>query len=198
MFGFFWFVVAFWTCFVAFQFQMLKWMAGHYWGWFLHLGCVYVPVVFFHFTLLFSGRKSEHSKALKWAYLTATFFILLNTFTDLFTVETVYRDAYTYPRPAVLYPLYIIFFQVMGIWSIFLLFQFRKGLTASLKKALDAFLVVFLLAYLGSMDNYLIMYDVQLFPLYPFGLYLIVPFAIVGSRSVLKLQKSAASHYPKK
>ncbi|HXV28380.1 MAG TPA: hypothetical protein VD913_05370, partial [bacterium] len=37
------------------------------------------------------------------------------------------------------------------------------------------------LAYLGALDNFLIMADIRIFPLYPFGLYLAVPYVtIVG------------------
>ena len=171
---------------MGFQLQLLKWMPGIIWGWFLHLGCIYVPVVFFHFAFYFSDKRQGFI-FVKIAYLIATIFILLNTFTTSFTQETIYRDFFAYPKPALLYPLYILFFQIVGFGSTLLLIQKGRGLPSNAWGIFYLFLIVYLLAYLGSMDNFLIMYDIRIFPLYPYGLYMIPPFVIFGSYAVSKL-----------
>ena len=116
------------------------------------------------------------------------FFILLNSFGDLFTGENMFRTYYYYPKPSVLYPLYILYFQFYGLLSTWQIFRFRKKIPADLRKYLYLFLVVHILAYAGSMDNYLIMYDKLIFPLYPYGLYLILPYVLIGSFAFSKIQ----------
>ncbi|MBI4373059.1 MAG: hypothetical protein HY585_04980 [Candidatus Omnitrophica bacterium] len=183
-FGLFWFSVAFWTLFVSAQFHLFKWISGFTWGWYLHLGCIFVPVLFLHFALHLTNHHKDYALVMKLAYGIATLFILLNTFTDWFTQETIYRDRYAYPKPAVLYPLYILFFQVIGFWTAFLLFKWSHTLPAKSRKLLYLFLTVHTMAYIGSMDNYLIMYDIRIPTLYPYGLYLILPYVFFGSYAI--------------
>lgn len=187
-FGFFWLSIAFWTFFVGAQSELLKWMSSFAWGWFLHTGCIFVPILFLHFTLRLTKQMERLSWCLKLAYLIGLIFVLLNTFTGLFTGETIYRDYYAYPKPAVLYPLYIAFFQLAGAGTLILLLQWGQKLSRSTKVTFYLFLVVHVLAYIGSMDNYLIMYDLRIFPLYPYGLYLVLPYVVFGSFAIRKLQ----------
>ena len=64
----------------------------------------------------------------------------------------------------------------------------KKIYTQPIIKYLYLFLTVHILAYAGAMDNYLIMYDKLFVPLYPYGLYMIVPYVVLGSIAFLKLQ----------
>jgi len=187
-FGFFWLNVAFWTLFVAFQFQIQRWMSGFFWGLILHLGCVFVPVLFLHFVLYFTESRSKYAFVLKLTYLFAIAFLLLDAFTSVFTGQVIYRNYYTYPKPAILYPVYILYFQVVGFWTLVLCLKLRKTVSSQARQWMDLFLVLHILAYIGCMDNYLIMYDIRFFPLYPYGLYLLLPYAILGSYAIVKFQ----------
>ncbi len=178
--GAYWLTIAFWSFTVGLQFQLLRLIPDTIWGWFLHLGCVYIPAVFFHFATRYSGYDKK-SWAVLWNYLLATFFILLNTFTPFFTQGTVYRDHYAYPRPALVYPVYFIFFVTTVCWGTFLLFKSSASLPQIYRNGLFLFLLLNLLAYSGAMDNFLIMADIRVFPLYPFGLYLVPPYVVLGS-----------------
>ena len=170
------------------QLELLKRMSGFVWGWFLHVGCIFVPIVFLHFTLHLTKQRKKLSWCLWLAYLAGITFILLNTFTDIFTGKTIYRDDYAYPKPEALYPLYITFFQLIGAGTLALLIQWGRALSGSAKPVFYLFLLVHVLAYIGSMDNYLIMYDLRIFLLYPYGLYLIIPYVLFGSYAIHKLQ----------
>ena len=189
-FGLFWLAVAFWTYFVAMQAEFLRWIPGRLWGWLLHLGCISVPVLFFHFALHLSACRKQYSWALKTVYGTALVFILLNVFTHLFTGAIIYRDDYAYPKPAVLYPLYIAFFQMMGLWTFILVLQAGQLIPTKFRKLLYFYLALHVFAYLGSMDNFLIMYDIRMFPLYPYGVYLILPSVVFGTYVISKIQIS--------
>jgi hypothetical protein len=189
--GFFWLVVAFWTLFVSQQFELLSWMPPRVWGFLLHLGCIYVPLVYFHFALHLTGKRKTHERALKVGYGFMATFLLLIVFTDFFTAEIIYRDLYAYPKPSVLYPVYITFFQVFGFGGAYLIFRWAAKFQKDTRERVHFFLLLQILAHIGAMDNYLIMYDIQWFPLYPYGLYFILPFAIFGSRVIQHLKTKA-------
>ncbi|OGW81405.1 MAG: hypothetical protein A3G33_00975 [Omnitrophica bacterium RIFCSPLOWO2_12_FULL_44_17] len=190
LFGIFWLTVSFWCSFVGFQFNLLNVMPHFWWGWLLHFGCIMVPVVFMHFALVFSGalQRSGMQNFLKLGYWIAAVFLLLILFSNWFTAEIAYRDTLNYPRPSFLYPVYIVFFQVMGLVGTLALFQMRKALSPEKRKWLYVYLVVHLFAHAGAMDNYLIMYDVRIFPLYPYGLYMILPYVVLGSIAFRKIR----------
>ena len=190
-FGYFWLTVAFWTYFVFHQFELLKQMPGFWWGFFLHLGCMYVPLIYFHFALHLTHTRKKHDRALKIGYGLLGFFLILIVFSHLFTGEIVYREAYAYPKPSVLYPIYIIFFQVFGFFGAFLIFRWAAKFNKETRSQIHFFLLLQILAHVGAMDNYLIMYNIQWFPLYPYGLYFILPYAIFGSLIIQHLKTKA-------
>jgi hypothetical protein len=194
VFGFFWLATAFWTLTVGFQHEWLSFLPDQIWGWFLHVGCISVPIVFFNFSVEYAAsiEKKPDVRAKAFVvigYLIAFAFVLLNTFTPWFTHTTVHNALYAYPKPAVLYPIYILFFQVFGIWATLILFRLRKAVPPAARKLLFIYLIVHLLAYAGSMDNYLIMYEIRIFPLYPYGLYLVAPYAVIGSLMIARINK---------
>lgn len=192
IFGLYWLSIALWSGFVAFQFQFLRVMPNYVWGWCLHLGCVYIPVLFFHFAVYYSGHLEDELNVLKVSYVIATTFIFLNTFTHFFTYETAFRDSYAYPRPAILYPLYFVFFVSIVVWGTILLLRPKRKFSRASQTRLILFSVLSILAYLGGMDNFLIMADIRIFPLYPFGVYLLVPYATIGSYAISRtLARSA-------
>lgn len=187
-FGLFWLTVALWTFFVGFQFPIINHISGDAWGWWLHIGCILVPIVYYHFSLIFTRNPKRF--LLWFGYGLFLLFILLNSFSDWFTGENIFRMYYHYPKPGILYPSYVAYFQFYGLLSTWQIFKFRKQIVVPGQQFLYLFLFVHLLAWVGAMDNYLIMYDKLIFPLYPFGLYLVLPYVLIGSFSFLKLQSA--------
>ncbi len=187
MYGIYWLVIGFWGFFVGFQFELLEVMPPFWWGWVLHLGCVMVPPVFLHFALVFSENPSR----VKWmsiAYGLSGLYLALILFSNLFTSEIIYRDTLTYPKPSFLYPVYIVSFQVMALLGVIELWKYRERLSSSKARMwLYIFLATQVVAHIGAMDNYLIMYDIRIFPLYPYGLYAILPYALIGSAAIVKV-----------
>lgn len=186
LFGLYWLSIAFWSFTVGFQFHLLKVFPDFIWGWFLHLGCIYIPVLFFHFALCYSGHIRHKVTAVKICYAIATLFVVLNTVSPYFTHQVVYRHYYAYPKPALVYPLYFVFFVTLISWGTILLLRPERKFTIVSRKRLLLFVILNILAYLGGFDNFLIMADIRIFPLYPFGLYLVVPYAIIGAYVISK------------
>lgn len=190
LFALYWFSIAFWAFFVGTQVYTIPRLSGFWWGWFLHLGCTFIPVLLFHSVIVFTNQKSSTlHNALKTSYTITILFNLLNLWPGLFTSQTIYQDAYAYPKPALFYPFYFILFVVLVIWSTILLTRQLSLLSSVERKLLKLVLVTQILAYMGGMDNFLIMIDVRLPGLYPYGLYAIPLYALATSYSARRLFK---------
>jgi hypothetical protein len=184
--------MAFWALLVGTQAHTIPILSGFWWGWFLHLGCTFIPVLLFHAVIVFTNQNdSRPRKALKASYAITILFNLLNLWPGMFTGQTIYRDAYAYPKPALFFPLYFILFVVLVVWSTLLLIQRLPLLASPEKNLLKLILATQVLAYIGGVDNFLIMVDVRLPGLYPYGLYAIPLYALVTSYGARRLFKTA-------
>ncbi len=189
LYGFYWAVISFWSFTVGFQAHLLKFVPDGVWGWFLHLGCLFIPVIFLQFSVKFSGiNRDLGKKMIVVSYLVTVLYLALNSFTPYFTKGTSYRDNYAYPTPSNFYIAYFVTFVFMilcGTWC--LVHRYRKEQSFRNRKWVVLFILVHLFAYLGAMDNFFIMADIRIFPWYPFGLYPVFLYAIVGSFAFNKL-----------
>ena len=177
----YWFVIAFWSSTVAFQHYFLKSLTPNVWGWMLHLGCLFVPVLFIHFAVAYSDAPAPAKFIVKSSYVITAIYLFLNTCTTFFTFQTAYRDDYAYPVPSNFYFLYFISFITMVIYGTYLLMKLRLKECKQGKIYFISFLLLHTLAYVGALDNFFIMADIRIFPWYPYGLYLVVPYATIGS-----------------
>ncbi len=180
IFAAYWFSISFWSFTVGWQSVLIRKMSAFWWGWFLHMGCIFIPTLLLHFAFAYT-RETRHRKALLGFMYAASFlYLFLNTFTALFTSGTVYRDAYAYPRPSTLYPLYFITFVLSVCYGtyLFIRVKMRRGPLGT--KGLRNYLIAQVLGYTGGMDNFSIMADIRIFPLYPYGLYLGVLYALTA------------------
>ncbi len=190
LFALYWFSIAFWAFFVGTQAHAIPVLSGFWWGWLLHLGCTFIPVLLFHSVIVFINSKDPRLRtALGASYVITILFNLLNLWPGLFTGQTIYRDAYAYPKPVLFFPLYFVLFVALVVWSTLLLIRQLPLLSSRGKNLLKIILVTHVLAYLGGLDNFLIMVDVRLPGLYPYGLYVIPFYALVtsyGARSLFR------------
>lgn len=191
-----WFSIAFWAFFVGWQADLIQRLGGFWWGWLLHLGCVLIPTFFLHFAFEYSGETGRARRILTAAYVVSIAYLALNLATGFFTGETVFRDAYAYPKPALLYPMYFVTFVASIIYGTLLMIRAGYKAGGETRQALFIYLAGHALGYGGSMDNFLIMADIRIFPLYPFGVYLVafygaVAFYVVQRRHFLESAPSA-------
>ena len=176
--GLYWFSMAFWAFFVGTQPYIIELFSAFWWGFFLLLGCTFIPVLLFHFVISWTRQNTPVlRKTLAISYGMTVLFNLLNLWTTSFTNGTSYRDVYAYPTPAALFSLYFVLFVVLVVWSTLLLIQHLPKLPLKKQQVLKVWIATHTLAYLGGMDNFLIMIDVRISPLYPFGIYFIPLYA---------------------
>ena len=189
LFGIYWISIAFWSSTVAFQHFALKFIPDRIWGWFLHLGCLFIPALFLHYSVAANNVKRDCGRFVKAGYALTIVYVALNTFSNLFTHGTEYRDNYAYPRPSTFYSAYFFSFVVMVIFGTLLFIRSRKNFSSGSRKWFYIFLFFHIFAYAGAMDNFLIMADIRIFPLYPFGLYLVFPYAVIGGYAANQIKR---------
>ena len=150
-------------------------------GRILHLGCTFIPVLFAHFTIALAGRYRRHKWRLLVAYLIAGAYNLFNLYPGIFTSQIVYRSGYAYPKPVgLLYFSYFLFFVGLVTWGLIVIWQTCFYLEREAARWLRLFTLLTLVGYAGAMNNFLIMIDVRLYPLFPYGLYMVVLYATIS------------------
>jgi hypothetical protein len=180
IFGLYWLSISLWSFCVGFQSDLLLVLTPRVWGWCLHLGAIFIPFFFYLFTFQLTEKKNHRSTTIKVYLCLSLIFLILNTFTNLFTSQIIYRDGYAYPKPEFFYAFYFVFLWIMIFCGTCHLVEFSSKLPTSLRMNLIVFLFLHGLAYVGALDNFLIMIDIRIFPLYPYGLYLASPYAIAA------------------
>ncbi len=193
-----WFSIAFWAFFVGWQADLIQILGAFWWGWILHLGCVLIPTFFLHFAFEYSGETGRNRRILAAAYVVSVVYLALNLTTGLFTSGTAFRDAYAYPQPALLYPMYFATFVASIIYGTLLMIRAGYKAGGGTWQALLIYLVGHTLGYGGGMDNFLIMADIRIFPLYPYGVYLVAFYGAVAFYAVQRRRflESAPSVLP--
>lgn len=179
LFAAYWFSISFWSFTVGWQSILIKKISAFWWGWFLHIGCIFIPTLLLHFAFEYTRESAGKKIMLRLMYIASFFYLALNTFTTLFTSGTVYRDMYAYPRPSTFYPLYFVTFVVSVCYGTFLFIRARSRRTTR-SRNIRNYLFAQVLGYMGGMDNFAIMADIRISPLYPYGLYLGVLYAITA------------------
>lgn len=180
--------IALWSfCFTQLHTVPAAWAL--WWNRLLHLGCIFIPVLFVHFCVLFSDTFQRTKPLLAVAYAVAVAYNILNLFPGIFTAEIVYRDGYAYSRPVgLLYFTYFIFFVTLIFYGLRTLWKSVTQLPPERAKGLRIFLVTTALGYLGGLNNFLLMIDARVFPIFPYGLYLVVLYSAVAAYAIHKYQ----------
>ena len=141
----------------------------------LNAAAVLIPVTWFHFTLIFTGRKNAYKKLLRILYLLA---IILDcfAFTDWFIpgLKPVLSFVY-YTRPGQLFHIYVIMFFMVVPLGFTQLIQRAKRIEGVERLQLKGFILATLsgfvggsLTFLPAYDIFLPQYGLFLLPIYPF------------------------------
>jgi len=141
-----------------------------------------------------AGRYERHKWKLLVAYTIAVAYNLFNLHPGIFTSEIVYRSGYAYPKPmGLLYFSYFLFFVGLVTWGLITLWQTCFCLPREAARWLRVYVALTLAGYLGGMNNFLIMIDLRLFPLFPYGLYMVSLYAVIStyilSKQLLPLRR---------
>jgi signal transduction histidine kinase len=155
----------------------------------LHIGAALIPVTLIHFVFVFIDGSiyGIRKKILQILYFVALFFILLS-FTPVFVnkVSPRYNVPFLMHPGGVWYHVFVFYFVMLisyGLYKMFIEYISSSGVRHNQMKYL---FWSSLLGYMGGVDNFLIIYDVCIFPLYPYGTYAVPVYVIVTSYAIVR------------
>ena len=169
------FSIALWSAFLALHVFTENRQFAIITGKYLHVGAAFIPVMFVHFVSEFFGDRKQ--------IINRIFLIVLYLIAGVFVVlcinGTLVSDVA--PKYGIKYlmvanPGYIcliIFFSLCVSWGLSRLVRGFVAAEGLRKNQLKYLLFGSMLGYAGGVDNFLYLYDISMFPLFPYGTYAI-------------------------
>jgi signal transduction histidine kinase len=178
--------IALWSFSVTRFVPSISHSAAFYWGKFLHVGAIMIPIFFLHFVFVILKTTNKEKITLFCAYSLGIIFQCLNLFNPWLINGSSYRDLYAFPTPGRTYFLFFAFFIVCVLYGIFRLIQAYYISGGLLKNQLIYLILGSIIGYAGGLDNFAITVDWRIFPLYPFGAYTIAIYTLIMSYAITK------------
>ena len=156
-----------------------------FWARIEQSGVVFIPTFFIHFVIAFLGLQKKR-KILKPCYLFSSIFALL--FPTNLLARTAERkfETINFGEPGILYPILILYFIVGTIYGLYELFRRYKTAKGNLKNQLKYLCWSSLLGYLGGSASFLLVYDISIPVLNPFGTYLVAFYVFTTAYTIVK------------
>ncbi len=159
-----------------------------FWGKALNLGAITIPVLFYHFVLIYLQRFHERSKQILLGICYLFWFVFQGlNFTNLFVPAVRVAPPLHYlmvAGPA--YHFFVTFFFILTIYSISLLLKALRGSHGIRRTQLSYFFVSSVFGYIGGVNNFLILYDLHLRLIFPYGSYAVAIYVAVATFIILK------------
>ncbi|MBD3245408.1 MAG: hypothetical protein GF333_00150, partial [Candidatus Omnitrophica bacterium] len=175
--------ISFWAFFVSFfnaDFRDPSLIFGRL----LHLGAILIPILFVHFVLEFLELRKKVLLFVIYAF--GGVFIYLVFFTKLLITGVTRRSVYSYPSAGPLYLPFFIFFVSLIVIGILLLFIHMRRARGNRKNQIKYLLFGSILGYSGGLKNFLVVADIEIFPIYPYGTYAIPVYVFIVAYAILR------------
>lgn len=187
IFFFYSFSIAFWSFFVFLHGPNMNKNYAFTLGRLLHVGAIFIPIFFLHFTLILTNFIDRWELRLRVIYIVGVVFLFTNLVSKKFISGTTFTTNYAFPTPGPVYPIFFIFFISLIIISLLLLRKKMKAAKSSHEKTRMALLYYSsIIGYTGGMDNFAITKNVHIPLLYPYGTYAIALYAGVMAYAIIK------------
>ena len=161
-FSFFVFSTGFWSfCYFFWQISLDK-AGALFWSRGLMMGAIFIPVSFFHFTLVLLRIYNEKKKLLFLSYFSSFIFFIAN-FTPYFVKDVVPRLSFRFwPAPGILYhPYLFVYFLGLVAYSHYLMFRaIRSEPSGILRNQIKYVFWGTLIGFAGGSTNFLLWYNV--------------------------------------
>jgi len=157
-------------------------------GKYLHVGAALIPVLFVHFvTEFFSDNEQRITKKfLPGLYLIAFVFIVL-CINGTLVSEVAPRYGIRYlmvPNPGYIY--LIAFFAFCTTWALIKLYRGYREADGLRKNQIKYLLFGSLFGYVGGVDNFLYLYNITIFPLFPYGTYAVPLYVLITAYAIVQ------------
>jgi len=158
-----------------------------FWARVEQMGVVFIPTFFVHFIVVFLSLNKK--LLLRFCYVFSTLIAILSPTTSLITPRAERKfNAINFGEPGPLYPLLILFFAISTIYCLWKLFESYKSSAAVQKNRLKYLLGSSILGYIGGSANFFLVYNINLYPLTPFGTYLVSLYTLIVAYAITRHQ----------
>ncbi|HEX6436629.1 MAG TPA: ATP-binding protein [Candidatus Binatia bacterium] len=169
------FSITVWSTLLAFHVFAENRSVAEYTARYLHVGATLIPTLFVHFVLQFfysRKRKTINLLVAPLYVITATLMFLCINGTLVSEVAPKYGIKYLMvANPGYIY--LVLYFIACAAWGLSTLLVGYLKAEGVRKNQIKYLLFGSLLGYFGGLDNFLYLYDVTIFPLFPYGSYAI-------------------------
>ncbi|MCM8787017.1 MAG: hypothetical protein NC935_03085, partial [Candidatus Omnitrophica bacterium] len=156
-----------------------------FWAKIEQSGVVFIPTFFVHFIIVLLGLKKKW--LLRFCYIFSTIIAILSPTTSLISPRAERKfGIINFGEPGPLYPLLIIFFVFCVVYSLRKLLLAYKESTGARRNQLKYLLWSSVIGYIGGGANFLLVYDISIYPLNPFGTYFVGLYTFAVTYAILK------------
>jgi hypothetical protein len=147
-------------------------------------GVVFIPTFFIHFVIAFLGLK-EKRKVLKFCYIFSTLFALLFGTNLLARSAERKFNVINFGEPGILYPILITYFIAGTAYGLYELFKRYRISTGNFRNQLKYLCWSSLFGYLGGSSSFLLVYNISIPVLNPFGTYLVAVYDLATAYTIV-------------
>jgi len=156
-----------------------------FWGRLLHVGVVFIPTFFIHFVFTIL-RLKPNKKLLRFFYL-LSFAFLFSIPSRFFIADAIPKLSFKFFITAgALYYLLVLFFAILVSYGLLKLYKGYKSSTGVKRNQLKYLFWPSVFGYLGGAPNLLLTIGYELYPLNPFGTYLVGIYILIISYAIIK------------
>ncbi len=157
---------------------------GIFWSRALHLGAIFIPAFFIHFSAAILGLDSDKKKIIIFAYILSTILSIINLFTPLLISSAAHKLTFNYyPVAGRLYILFLLMFSGFPIYSVILMTKAYVNQTAYRRNQLRYLIIASLIGFVGGATNFPLVLNI---PIYPAGHPLVALYAIIITYAIIK------------
>ncbi len=158
-----------------------------WWARFSHIGVVFIPTLFLHFVFEFLNIPKERKRILVLPYVVSVLFVFFNLFTKFYITDPVPKFSLKYyVEPGFLYLPGILFFFICIIVGLQELFKVYFRSSGARRNQLKYLCWGSLLGYIGGPANFLLVFNIEVPFLNPFGTYGVPIYALLITYAIIK------------
>ena len=154
----------------------------------LYLGAAFIPVLFLHFVVEFFNDRPQYivKKFLPVFYCFSLGFILL-AFSGYLVARVEPKFGVNFFAVAGSgYKYFLLFFLVCVVWGLAKLWTGFFSSSGLRQNQIKYLLFGSLIGYIGGINNFLIPYDIVIYPLHPFGNYAIPLYVLITTYAIVQ------------
>ncbi|MGM0568499.1 MAG: histidine kinase N-terminal 7TM domain-containing protein, partial [Elusimicrobiota bacterium] len=182
------FVAAIWG-FGAFKFSTtLDKGEVFFWLYLSHIGVIFIPVFFLHFSLEFLEQKKEY--LIKLVYMLGIAFLILNitdwlglTRVFIVNIRYVFNSFYVDSPPGPVYPFFVAFFFLSVGYAFYCGLKKLKISSGINKLQIKYFLIAMGIGFLGGGTAFFMVFEIDI---YPYGHLLVALYPIIITYAIVK------------